>query len=167
MNSTRLSDWLQVIGMFGVIASLIFVGLQMKQNHEIALSATYQARAQLVNDTNNSASSSPEFTSATAKIYSGRLDEITLNERVSLEYHLAASVGVFENIHFQHESGYLPDDHWDKTVDDMHCMFSLPLYRELIVGWSFRPAFEEVLNAAKKRATADPSDCWRYIDSSN
>lgn len=160
MNSEKLSAWLQIIGMFGVIASLIFVGLQMKQNHEIALSATYQARAQMEIDTNNAASGSAEFTSATAKIYADQIDEITPSERVALEYHLAASVGLFENNHFQHESGYLPNDHWDKTVDDMHCMFSLPLYRDLIAGWTFRPTFQAVLDVVIDRARSEPSECW-------
>jgi hypothetical protein len=40
-DMSKINDWLQVVGMFGVIASLIFVGLQMKQAHEIALSNTY------------------------------------------------------------------------------------------------------------------------------
>jgi hypothetical protein len=41
LDAAKISDWLQVIGMFGVIASLVFVGLQMKQTQEIALSNTY------------------------------------------------------------------------------------------------------------------------------
>ena len=34
MDSAKLNDWLQVVGLFGVIASLIFVGLQMKQDRD-------------------------------------------------------------------------------------------------------------------------------------
>jgi len=37
MKSTRIEDWLQIAGLFGVIGSLIFVGLQMRQDREIAL----------------------------------------------------------------------------------------------------------------------------------
>ena len=48
MSSSKLNDWLQVIGLFGVIASLVFVGLQMMQDREIALSAIYQERASAV-----------------------------------------------------------------------------------------------------------------------
>lgn len=36
MDTSKLNDWLQVVGLFGVIASLIFVGLQMKQDRAIA-----------------------------------------------------------------------------------------------------------------------------------
>lgn len=40
----KIHDWLQVIGMFGLIASLIFVGMQIRQDRQIALSSIYQAR---------------------------------------------------------------------------------------------------------------------------
>ncbi len=45
LDSAKLSDWLQVVGLFAVVASLIVVGLQMKQTDAIALSAIYQERA--------------------------------------------------------------------------------------------------------------------------
>lgn len=35
MDSAKLNDWLQVIGIFALVASLVFVGLQMKQTQEI------------------------------------------------------------------------------------------------------------------------------------
>ena len=35
MDSAKLNDWLQVIAIFALVASLIFVGLQMKQTQEI------------------------------------------------------------------------------------------------------------------------------------
>jgi hypothetical protein len=37
MNSEKLRDWLQLVGMAAVVASLVFVGLQIKQSDEIAL----------------------------------------------------------------------------------------------------------------------------------
>ena len=39
MDSAKLNDWMQILGMFAIVASLVFVGLQMKQSHQIALSA--------------------------------------------------------------------------------------------------------------------------------
>ncbi len=36
MDSNRLNDRLQILGMLGIIASLVFVGLQLKQTDEIA-----------------------------------------------------------------------------------------------------------------------------------
>lgn len=37
MDSRKLNDWLQVIGLFGVLAGLIFVGLQLRQDRQIAI----------------------------------------------------------------------------------------------------------------------------------
>jgi len=36
MDSAKLNDWMQVVGIFALVASLVFVGLQMKQTQEIA-----------------------------------------------------------------------------------------------------------------------------------
>jgi len=37
MNSEKLRDWLQLVGMAAVVFSLVFVGLQIRQSDEIAL----------------------------------------------------------------------------------------------------------------------------------
>ena len=36
MDTAKLNDWMQVIGIFAVVASLIFVGLQLRQADEVA-----------------------------------------------------------------------------------------------------------------------------------
>ncbi len=45
MDSAKLNDWMQVVGIFAVVASLVFVGLQMMQDREIALAGQYQERS--------------------------------------------------------------------------------------------------------------------------
>ena len=163
MDQQKVSDWLQIIGMFGVIASLLFVGLQMKQSHEIALSATYQARAQMAVDQNLASSGNPQFTSATAKLYSGEIDTITPEELVALEYNFGATVVSWENQHYQFKSGFLPEEHWLKNLEDMRCMFSSSIYQGLMAGWDFRPSFQKILDEAKESAAENPADCWAQI----
>ncbi len=160
MDSAKLNDWLQVAGIFALVASLIFVGLQMRQDREIALSGIYQARAQMTIDINLASTNPSDFVSATAKIYAGDVDEITPEELVTLEYNLAASIVLIENNHYQYESGYLPESHWARSRRDLHCLFSLPLHRSLLAGWEFRPEFQKVLDEEVDRAANDPSDCW-------
>ncbi len=43
MVSKELNDWLQVVGLFGVLGGLIFVGLQDRQDRQIALIEGVQA----------------------------------------------------------------------------------------------------------------------------
>ena len=45
MDSAKINDWLQVVGLFGVMAGLAFIGLQLKQDREIAMAEAYHARA--------------------------------------------------------------------------------------------------------------------------
>ena len=160
MDSAKLNDWLQVLGIFALVASLIFVGLQMRQDREIALSGIYQARAQMTVDINLASTVPEDFVSATAKIYAGDIDAITPEELVTLEYNQAASIVLMENNHYQYESGYLSESHWAKSRRDLYCMLSLPLNRTLLAGWEFRPGFQEVIDEEMDRAVNDPSDCW-------
>ena len=46
MDSNKLNDWMQVIGIFAVVVSLIFVGLQVRQDQEIAIVDTYGSVAE-------------------------------------------------------------------------------------------------------------------------
>jgi len=45
MDSHKLHDWLQIIGIAAVVASLIFVGLQIKQSDDIALAEVLESVA--------------------------------------------------------------------------------------------------------------------------
>ena len=48
MNSAKLNDWMQVIGIFALVASLIFVGVQLQQDRTLAVVDSMYARAQTV-----------------------------------------------------------------------------------------------------------------------
>ena len=37
MKQTKLRDWLEIVGIFAVVVSLIFVGLQIQQTQNIAI----------------------------------------------------------------------------------------------------------------------------------
>ena len=44
MNRANWKDGAELIGALAIVLSLIFVGFQIKQSHEIAIAAQYQAR---------------------------------------------------------------------------------------------------------------------------
>ena len=150
--------------MFGLILSLVFVGLEMRQSQEIALSATYQARAQIAAEINLVSSSTPEFTSATAKLYAGEASKITPQEMVALEFNFGANMALIENLHFQHESGFLPEEHWDRSMEDLRCFFSSEVYRNLLQGWEYRASFQLVIDERIESATKNPSCSWNASD---
>jgi len=38
VDATKLNDWMQIVGIFAVVGSLIFVGMEMRQAQEISMS---------------------------------------------------------------------------------------------------------------------------------
>jgi hypothetical protein len=148
--------------MFGVVASLVFVGFQMKQTYEIALSETYQDRATASIEMNLAVPNSPELLSGMAKIYSNQLESMTSQEAIALEYFSGAAVLMYENHHFQYEAGFLPEEHWQKNIREMKCWFEQPFFRQTIKGWEFRESFNKVLEDAVSESISKPSGCWQF-----
>ena len=50
LDSAKLNDWMQVVGIFAVVASLVFVGLQMRQDRQIAMSESYSTMTDSLGD---------------------------------------------------------------------------------------------------------------------
>ena len=162
VDTSKINEWLQVVGMFGVIASLIFVGLQMKQTQQIALSGTYQARSDATVESLTSVINSPEFLSASAKVYANKSNELTMQEAVAWEYYLGASMTMFENNHQQYEMGFLSEEHWQRNVAELKCTFELPLNRQMMENWFYRESFMNVIDAIVDQASDNRTGCWDY-----
>ena len=142
IDSTKLSDWLQVVGLFGVIASLIFVGMQMKQDREVAILAAYQARTDLTAGSIVAWMDNDDFRAAARKARAPGAGPDTLapEELQLVVMQAAAQMYMTENVFFQYESGYLPDDHWQK---------SRAVFKDSLSRWPLRQVYEN-----------DPDD-WR------
>ena len=50
MKKINLDTWIQLIGMLSVVAGLIFVGIETRQTHQVALAAQQQQRASALLD---------------------------------------------------------------------------------------------------------------------
>ena len=134
MDSAKLNDWLQVIGLFGVIGSLIFVGLQMKQDREIALSAATQARTETTIQNIMGVASNPYFMSAVDKLSNGRRDALTTSEIYNVRMQGTAALFNFENIHYQQQQGFVPAERWAATRETLKELLRQP--------WGPREVFE-------------------------
>ena len=160
MDSAKLHDWIQIIGLFALVASLIFVGFQIRQTQEIAESEAYQNRATAALELQTMQASSPEFMSAVAKLYAGNDGELTAQEKVTAEYFIGAEIMMIGNVHFQYEAGYLPEEDWERSRAILRCSLSHPFYREITKDWQFRESFQKVVDQIKASVITDPSDCW-------
>ena len=110
MNSYKLSDWLQLTGTIAVIASLIFVGLQIRQAHEIAVSNAYQTRTRIVAGSYASNASNQLGLAAWHKSESDGLDTLTPGEVWAGRQMTNAVIRIWDNTHYQIETGFIPVD---------------------------------------------------------
>jgi hypothetical protein len=160
LDTAKLNDWIQILGIFALVASLIFVGFQIRQTQEIAESEAYQNRAAAAVELQAMQASSPDFMSAMAKLYAGNDGELTAQEKVTAEYFFGAEIMTIENVHFQFEAGYLPKEDWERSSALLRCALSHPFYRDVTSGWMFRASFQTVVDQIKASVLTDPSDCW-------
>ena len=160
MNTSRINDWLQIVGLFGVIGSLVFVGLQMKQTQEVALSAIYQERANSSVEHIASSVSNSTFVSAIAKIYGNDPSSLTTEERIVLEYLAGNEMTLHENNHFQYQQGFLSEEHWQRSLAEMECFFEAPFNRHLLDAWIYRSSFRKVMDEAREQGIRNPTGCW-------
>ena len=112
MNTTNWKDLAELIGIAAIAASLVFVGLQMKQSHEIALAEIYQARTSTVVEATAAMASNPYILAAYTKSGNGRIEEIEPLEQLATEWITLADMMLNENSHYQYTLGYLPEEHW-------------------------------------------------------
>jgi len=112
MDSTKLNDWMQVVGIFALVASLVFVGLQMKQSQEIAIAAQYHQRAALTVESLNA-----ELESGNLKFW-GRQSATESTSEAEL-YDLGRDsirdiklLFIMDNHHFQYQAGFIEEEAW-------------------------------------------------------
>ena len=163
MDSEKLNSWLQIVGMFGVIGSLIFVGLQLKQSQDIARSQADQTRTWGVVDAYVTRASTPTLNSAEAKLWAGVTDQLEPEEVVALFWDHAAVLKMTEDVHLQYKNGFLSEERWMASLQGLKCNFSsFPLYREFGIPGGFTESFTEILNEVIDEAQASQINCFEY-----
>ena len=151
MNSGKLNDWLQVIGLFAVVGSLIFVGLQMRQEQRIALSQAYQERADQSMALTLAALESDTALSFWAKTRGFVLDGYSSAESAfGLQWSLSM-LTYWENCHYQYRQGFLSEEQWQTQLAVMRTLMPMAAFRfnfernKTIWRASFREVLDEIL----------------------
>ncbi len=143
MNSEKLNSLIQVVGVFAVVASLIFVGLEVRQSREIAVSQAFQARAQTSAEAFLAFSEDERLVSVATKIRLGKDEAITEMEKTSLGYAMLAGLYLWENSYYQYQSGFASQDHWNRTRAGIRAFLESPLRRSIVASFleQMRPEF--------------------------
>ena len=102
MKKVNLDTWIQLIGMLSIVASLLFVGLEMRQSQQIALAAQHQARTEMfLEQVNTHTEAGLVF-----RNYSQDQLYVAINQ-------LYGNLLIFENDFVQFQLGLMEEELWE------------------------------------------------------
>ena len=131
MDPAKLNDWLQVVGLFGVMAGLAFVGMQLKQDREIAMAEAYHARAETTVALNMAAAANPLWLTAQHKLNVEGVDALTPEERLANIYVRSANFHLWDSIFYHYEIGLIDEEQWQRTRSAIRISMGLRSYRDV------------------------------------
>ena len=129
MQKVKVSfdTWIQLLGMLGVLGGLIFVGLEMRQSQQIAVSASQQARSEVIIDMVNT------FSEGSQKFHN-TVDAFRLNTQLEDDVLSSNSVYqfwlLFENDFLQYQLGLMEEGIWQAKLNGMRNTYNACQFRE-------------------------------------
>ena len=118
MDSAKLNDWIQAVGLFALVASLIFVGIEVRQNSIATRSATNAAVKDAFRELNSVIASSPELAQALASNAENPHDAPP-KDRVQILAMWRALFHIWSNVHRQHLNGTLDPILYDAVIQEI------------------------------------------------
>ena len=117
------------LGIFGIIGSLVFVGLELRQSQRIALAAQQQERAALITELIGS------FSDANPPIsflnFLNKTLEASDQNKAIAETYVYRLWMVYENDYLQHKLGLMDEDVWQAKLTSMRNVYGRCQYKEV------------------------------------
>ena len=117
------------LGIFGIIGSLVFVGLELRQSQRIALAAQQQERAALITELIGS------FSDANPPIsflnFLNETLEASDQNKAIAETYVYRLWMVYENDYLQHNLGLMDEDVWQAKLTSMRAVYGRCQYKEV------------------------------------
>jgi hypothetical protein len=124
MDSAKLNDWMQVVGIFAVVVSLIFVGYQLKQSQDIAIAGQNQERQSVAFEYYASLIQVDEIVDRYGTQHREHLDanidveNRRSNRMIGLSYiRSRMRLSIYDNNHFQFQSGFMTAESWQPYLN--------------------------------------------------
>jgi hypothetical protein len=118
MDSAKLNDWVQGVGIFALVASLIFVGIEVRQNSIATRSATNAAVKDSFREFNLILASSPELAKAVANNAENPAGAPP-EAKFQMLGMWRALFHTWSNVHRQHLNGTLDPALYDAVIQEV------------------------------------------------
>ena len=148
-SPTNWKDIAELIGIAAIVFSLIFVGLQMKQEQEIARATLYQMRSDSAREIGMMAVENHEVRASMARIAGADRQDLSSEDLILINRVCEVILGHYENSHYPYQQGFTSQEQWDSDLQQL--AETLPLFCQAV--WAeqfrtgFRTSFAEVVDA--------------------
>ena len=145
MKKVSLDTWIQLIGMLGVLGGLVFVGLEMRQSHTIALATQVQARLEQLLDRNRTWFEGQwelGYTLATTPY-----NQLTDSERWARDQDLDWIHRMQQNSYYQYKIGLLSDEQASAVLVYIERYWGMCDVRHVYDFAALEPAYAEYLRS--------------------
>ena len=146
MKNVKVSfdTWIQLLGMLGVLGGLIFVGLEMRQNYEIALGNQHQGRTEL--------RAALLMSPLEGNIDAVKVEFLDWGEQTEEQKQITIQIQRFrwallENLFFQYNLGLISEGVWRQTEGNIRRYYDRCELRDAITLSLSNPAFQEYVNS--------------------
>lgn len=162
MTLEELAYISQIVGVIAVLASLIFVGLQIRQNTKAIKATSHHAITDSFNAINNLILSDPKVARIMRLTMAGS-EEMNEDERVSANYMLLANIRIFETLYYQYKNGTLDKKLFDAELKTLKWVVTLPGFlawwpvNPMSLSEEFRAFIDGLIRDAQKEASSPPA----------
>jgi hypothetical protein len=144
MSLEDLGNIGEFVAAVGVIISLVYLAVQIRQNTRSSRAASYQAAVTSISDLMREVGADPDLARIIAT-GGADLSTLTPSERMQFNYFALSIIRNFENIHYQYISGAIDEDTWLGWAARIKSSFATPGAQEWWRGQApaFSKAFQE------------------------
>ncbi len=157
MTLQELAQTGAAVGGIGVIASFIYVAIQIRNNTRAVRAATFQ---QLVSSLVGQLDELARDGELCSLVLRGGDDFESLDriEKARFRFHLLSHLRRVENAYVQHEIGTLKDQYWIGIREGLSAIFSSPGQRAawILIKSRLNPNFRNFVDEIVSKATTKP-----------
>ncbi len=145
MNREQRKDILELVGFVAIVASLIFLALEVRQTREAVLGATYLARASAQEEWGKYIAESDHAVEVIVRYGESDISELSAVDQERLYSLVEAAFHRMDGIYYQYELGLLTDEYYESTFNNLMSVW-VPRWKDtgfLDRGWVVpRPSFQ-------------------------
>jgi hypothetical protein len=151
----------QIVAVVGIFASLIFVGLQIRQNTKAIKATSHHAITDSFNAINTLILSDPKVARIMRLILAGS-EEMDEDERVSADYMFLAYQRIFETLYYQYRNGTMDKKLFDAELKTLKWTVTFPSFQEwwvrnpISLSDEYRAFIDGLIRDAQKQAQPRP-----------